>query len=233
MAGERAASWQSIRDTIMLRIRDRTYPPGELIPNEADIAAEFGCARATVNRALRDLAEEGFLDRRRKAGTRVIEAPQRKATLEIPQIRREVEARGQVYGYRLLARATGPAPEEVRARLKLPEAEATLYLESLHLADGEAHMFEQRWVVLRTVPGIASADLAAVSPNEWLVREAPYTHGGIACHAEPAGQAAAAALGCAPADPVLVMERQTWLHEAPITYVREHFAQSYRLCLGL
>ncbi|PTW49498.1 GntR family transcriptional regulator [Rhodovulum kholense] len=232
MAGDRAASWQSIRDTIMLRIRDRTYPPGELIPNEADIATEFGCARATVNRALRDLAEAGFLDRRRKAGTRVIEAPQRKATLDIPQIRREVEARGQAYGYRLLARATGPAPEDVRARLRLPEVEETLYLESLHLADGAPHMFERRWVVLRTVPAIAAADLAAVNPNEWLVREAPYTHGGMEFHAEPAG-AAAAALGCSPTDPVLVMERQTWLHEAPITYAREHFAQSYRLCLGL
>ncbi|ARC89351.1 GntR family transcriptional regulator [Rhodovulum sp. MB263] len=233
MAGDRAMTWQSIRDTIMLRIRDRTYPPGGFIPNEADIAAEFGCARATVNRALRDLAEAGFLDRRRKAGTRVLEAPQRKATLDIPQIRREVEARGHVYGYRLLTRATGPAPETVRARLKLPEAEETLYIESLHLADGAPHMFERRWVVLRTVPGIAGADLAAVSANEWLVREAPYTHGGMACHAEPAGQAAAAALGCEPADPVLVMERQTWLYEAPITYTREHFAQSYRLCLGL
>ena len=71
--------------------QNRIWKPGELIPNEADLAIEFGCARATVNRALRALAETGILDRRRKAGTRVALHPVRKVTLEIPIIRHEVE----------------------------------------------------------------------------------------------------------------------------------------------
>ncbi|MEX5438517.1 GntR family transcriptional regulator, partial [Enterobacter hormaechei] len=81
-AGAPALGWQRIRDVMMERIRARHYAPGALIPNEADLAAEFGCARATVNRALQELAGAGFLDRRRKAGTRVVAAPRRKATLE-------------------------------------------------------------------------------------------------------------------------------------------------------
>ena len=48
-----------------------------------ELAAEFGCARSTVNRALRELAEAGFLERRRKAGTRISPDPVRKATLKI------------------------------------------------------------------------------------------------------------------------------------------------------
>jgi GntR family transcriptional regulator, histidine utilization repressor len=47
----------------------------------------LGCARATVNRALRDLAEAGLLERRRKGGTRVPLTPVRKATFEIAIIR--------------------------------------------------------------------------------------------------------------------------------------------------
>ena len=46
-----------------------------MIPGEEALAREFGCARATVNRALRDLAEAGVLERRRKAGTRVALQP--------------------------------------------------------------------------------------------------------------------------------------------------------------
>jgi GntR family histidine utilization transcriptional repressor len=91
-------NWQSVQDEVLRRIHAREWKPGDLIPNEADLAQEFGCARTTVNRALRALAENGLLDRRRKAGTRVAAQPVAKATLDIAVIRREVEERGQKYG---------------------------------------------------------------------------------------------------------------------------------------
>jgi formimidoylglutamate deiminase len=68
-------SWQAVQDEVRRRIAARLWRPGDFIPHETDLAREFGCARATVNRALRELAEEGLLDRRRKAGTRVAVNP--------------------------------------------------------------------------------------------------------------------------------------------------------------
>lgn len=229
---ETPGTWQAIRDTMMRRIRARVYAPGSLIPNEAELAAEFGCARATVNRALQDLAASGFLDRRRKAGTRVMEAPRRKATLDIPLIRAEVEARGQRYDYRLLRRETAPPPAPVVAHLRLAGPERVLHVQSLHLADGAPHMFEARWIVLDTVPGIETADLAQISPNEWLVRQAPYTHGTMEFRAAEAGEASAP-LGCAATAPLLVISRTTWLHEAAITHVQQYFSPGFRLGLEL
>ncbi len=76
---KQAATWQSIRAEGLRRIHDGLWAPGARIPDEADLAGEFGCARATVNRALRSLAEDGFLERRRKGGTRVALTPVRKA----------------------------------------------------------------------------------------------------------------------------------------------------------
>ena len=130
---ESPASWQAIQAEVLQRIRNRQWPPGELIPNEADLAEEFGCARATVNRALRELAEAGYLDRRRKAGTRVALNPVRKATLEIPVIHHEVEARGGVYGYALISREMAPAPLQIRSRMGLPAGAALLHARALHL----------------------------------------------------------------------------------------------------
>jgi GntR family histidine utilization transcriptional repressor len=225
-------TWQAIRDVMMRRIRTRAYTPGSLIPNEAELAAEFGCARATVNRALQDLAASGFLDRRRKAGTRVMEAPRRKATLDIPLIRNEVEARGQDYEYRPLLREIAPPPGPVAARLHLSGGETMLHVQSLHLADGAPHMFEDRWIVVDTVPAITGADLTRLSPNEWLVRESPYTHGTMEFQAVAAG-AAAGPLACAPTDPVLSILRITWMHEAAITHVQEYFTPAFRLGLEL
>jgi DNA-binding GntR family transcriptional regulator len=84
-----SVTWQAIQAEALRRIRDREWKPGEAIPHEAELAGEFGCARATVNRALRELAEAGLLERRRKAGTRVSLNPVRKATFEIPIIRQD------------------------------------------------------------------------------------------------------------------------------------------------
>ena len=103
-------NWQSVQTEVLRRIHARDWKPGDLIPNEADLALEFGCARTTVNRALRAVAESGLLDRRRKAGTRVAVQPVAKATLNIAVIRNEIEVRGQEYGSRLITRHEAVPP---------------------------------------------------------------------------------------------------------------------------
>jgi len=45
------------------------YLPGEQIPTEKEIAAQFNASRPTVGRALRDLEQHGMLVRRQGAGT--------------------------------------------------------------------------------------------------------------------------------------------------------------------
>ena len=62
-------SWQSVQDEVLRRIHNRIWKPGAQIPNETDLAKEFNCGRTTVNRALRELAESGILERKRKSGT--------------------------------------------------------------------------------------------------------------------------------------------------------------------
>ena len=64
-------STEAGRDAAIIGRRRRDWPPGALIPGEEALAQEFGVARATVNRALSELARAGVLERRRKAGTRV------------------------------------------------------------------------------------------------------------------------------------------------------------------
>ena len=231
-AGGPPLGWQGIRDVMMDRIRTRHYAPGALIPNETDLAAEFGCARATVNRALQELAAAGFLERRRKAGTRVVAEPRRKATLEIPLIRAAIEDLGAAYSFRLLTREVAPPPPEVRAALRLEEGARLLHVVTLHLPDAVPHMVEDRWVVLATVPAIEAADLTRDNPNEWLVRNAPYSEGTMRCRAALAG-AMAGHLGCTARDAVLVVERATWLDGAPITLARQHYAPAYGLTLAL
>ena len=88
-----------------------------MLPGEVELALEFGCSRATVNRAMREVGELGLVDRRRKAGTRVRMAPLRQARFEIPLVRAEVENTGAVYRYALVQRETVVAPDWLQARM--------------------------------------------------------------------------------------------------------------------
>lgn len=223
-----AAGWEAIRAEVTRRIRARIWPPGALIPSEEMLAQEFGCARATVNRALKELADGGVLERKRKAGTRVALLPVRKATLDIPVIRQEVTARGQTYAFRLIAQSGGEPPLAVAARLGLPVGCPMLHLQTLHLAGGLPQVYEDRWLNPAVLPSPAP-DFAAVSANEWLVANLSYVTGDIAFSAEPASAAEAAALSVQSGTALFITERCTWGPDAPITWVRLSHAPGYRL----
>ncbi len=224
--------WEAIRAEVLRRIRVRDWAPGAVIPSETDLAQEFGCARATVNRALRDLAQAGVLERRRRAGTRVALHPVRRATLDIPVIRAEVEARGQAHAFRVLKHVTALPPPPVAARLGIAPAAPLRHILTLHLADGRPFLVEERWLNPAVLPDPAP-DFAAMSVNEWLVMNVPYTSGDIAFSAEAAGAVEARALGIDAGAAVFVTDRTTWTDGMPITAVRLVHVPGYRLHTSL
>ena len=61
--------YMAIYDAICGAIVDGKYLPGEKIPTEKEIAAQFNASRPTVGRAMRDLEQHGMLVRRQGAGT--------------------------------------------------------------------------------------------------------------------------------------------------------------------
>ncbi|MGB1388650.1 MAG: GntR family transcriptional regulator [Paracoccaceae bacterium] len=228
-----AMGWQSVREEALRRIQSREWPPGATIPNEADLATELGCARATVNRALRDLADAGWLDRRRKAGTRVRVAPERRAQLAIPVIRQEIETRGRQFGFSVLSRQHAPLPAREQALLGVNADGPAERVETLYFADGAPYAYEDRWLWLPGAPGFESEDLSAQSPNEWLVQYAPFSHGTLTYSAEPVSEQAAGYLGCAAGTPVMVLDRCTFGPDHPVTAVRVMHAPGHRVRLEI
>ncbi|MFI5523543.1 GntR family transcriptional regulator [Streptomyces platensis] len=57
--------------TVLSEALDSEFAVGEILPNERDLAARFGVARATLRQALDQLELEGRLQRRRGVGTTV------------------------------------------------------------------------------------------------------------------------------------------------------------------
>ncbi|MEM6309328.1 MAG: GntR family transcriptional regulator [Pseudomonadota bacterium] len=219
-------TWQSVRDEVRKRIQTGLWPMGALLPKEEDLAIEMGCARVTVNRALRDLAEQGILDRKRKSGTRVAEFPSRNVKFSIPVLRKEIEALGRAYSHTLLLRDVCPPPPPIRAALQLDDT-AALHIQSLHMSGGHPFVFEDRWINPTTVPHVMDADFSSISANEWLVSHAPLTRGEMSFSAVSLDHVAAEALGVQVGTSALINERRTWDGDRAVTCVSLSYAPGH------
>ncbi len=222
-------AFRDIKADMLVRIVAGEWKPGSLLPNELELAAAYDCARATVNRAMRELAEEGILERKRKAGTRVRMSPARQARFDIPIVRREIEARGQVYRYALIGAEAGPAPDWLRARLGLEGGAEALHLVCLHMGDGSPYQFEDRWISLSILPQARTVDFSRNVPTEWLIATIPFSTAEISFSATSADRALAEHLGCAVGDALFQTERSTWWQGQAVTYVRLVFQRGHRM----
>ena len=222
-------SHHEIRESILARIHAGEWQLGELIPGETELAQQYSCARTTVNRALRTLAEEGLVVRKRKGGTRICQTRVRQAKLNIPIIREQVEATGQSYRHTLVTQKTVGPPASIRSRLRLPAKTKALYLETLHLADERPFAFESRWLNIEAVPNVLQAPLDQISVNEWLVQSVPFSSGDVGFSAVNATADIASALDSREDQALFLIDRTTWLGDRFITTMKLFYKDGFQL----
>lgn len=223
------ATYRSVQAEILRRVTAGPWGPGALLPSETDLATEFGCSRATINRALREIDDLGLIDRRRKSGTRVRLAPVRQARFEIPLVRTEVEATGAAYRYALVSREVLPAPAPLRATLALAPETRALHLICMHHADGAPYQLEDRWINLATLPQAAEQDFTRQGPNEWLVATVPFSEVEISLQATAAGPLEVTHLSHRPGDPVFCVKRTTWWQGTALTQTALSYRPGHRM----
>ncbi len=227
------SSYHDIKANVLDRIRQNIWPPGASLPGEIELAEEFGCARATVNRAMRELVEEGILERRRKAGTRVKAYPTHKARFTIPLIREEITNTGAEYRYALVEREVIAAPGWLRAQVKIPKGGKVLHVKCMHFAANVPYQLEDRWINLAGIPSAIDQDFENIGPNEWLVREVPFSDVEFAFSATNATQEIADFLSVSKDDAVFTVERTTWQDSVNITHARLYFMGGYKMTTSL
>ena len=186
-----------------------------------------------MHRALRELAQAGVLDRRRRTGTTVALPPTRVASFEVPRVEDEVRALGAAYAYELLERRLLAADAVARDQLQLGRGTRALRLTCLHRANGAPWQLERRWISLAAVPAARAADFRAQPPGSWLLGHVPWTDVEHVLHAENADVSSAQLLQVAPGEALFVVERRTWLQRMVVTWVRfEHPGRLFRMRTG-
>jgi len=225
-----AALYQRIRNDLEARIMSGAWPPGHRVPFEHELMETYSCSRMTVNKVLSALADTGLVVRRRRAGSFVARPRVQSAILQIPDLKAEVEKRGERYGYRLLELHKRAASVHDKARLGVGGRATVLALCCRHEAEGQPFAIEDRLINVQAVPDALKQDFSITPPNTWLVGHVPWTEAEHRITAGNADKRVASDLGIDPGAACLVVERRTWRNGEPITAVRiTHPGQLYDL----
>lgn len=224
------ALYQQIKDHVLRKISEGALAAGQRVPSEQELVQEFGVARMTVNRALRELAEQGVIVRVAGVGSFVAEEKPQSTLLRIANIGEEINQRGHDHRFKLIDMRRESASPEVSAALDMAVGASVFHLHGVHFENEVPVQIEDRYVNPRLVPDFMEQDFSAVQPSVYLVRNVQYDQIEHVVDAILPTAAQAQLLQMAPDQPCLMLTRRTWLRGIPITWVHcVHPGMRYRL----
>lgn len=165
--------YRRIKNQIITKIKSGDWPPGFRIPSENKLVGSFKVSRMTVNRALRELSQEGYLARVQGAGTFVKELPQQSSLLELRNIADEIKARGHKHTVRIVQSAEIAAPGDLAGRMEIAAGESVFHIIMVHFSDDVPVQLEDRYVNTFVVPEFLQQNFVELTPTEYLVSLIP------------------------------------------------------------
>jgi len=153
-----------------LRERIATLRPGERLPSDAELCAEFGVSRMTARNAMQRLAEEGLVARQPGRGSFVAAPPAHRRADRLMTFSREMARRGRTPSSRLLDRAIRPSTRAEATALDLPIGEAIVAIRRIRLADAQPIALESVILVGSCAGAVMTADLERGSLHEAITR---------------------------------------------------------------
>ncbi|TQF01481.1 GntR family transcriptional regulator [Kitasatospora acidiphila] len=143
--------------TVLLRAITSEFATGEVIPNERELAARFGVARATLRQALDQLELEGRLVRRRGIGT-LVAAPR----VGVPVSRRDEGWPGgnREQVWQTVGCTVAPAGERLAGALGVPAGETVHSVRRIRVAQGQIVATEALHVADSALPALPEIRLS-------------------------------------------------------------------------
>ena len=196
------------RIEVALRERIAAMRPGDRLPSDSELCAEFGVSRMTARNAMQRLAEEGLVARHPGRGSFVAEPPAHRRANRLMTFTQETRRRGRVPSSRVLARSIRPSTAAEAARLGQPVGTPVLHLRRIRCADDEPIALETAILVAAGAESILTIDLEHGSLHEALARAGRVLRRGTGTITATAATAEdARLLGIRRGDPLLVERR--------------------------
>jgi GntR family transcriptional regulator len=191
-----------------LRDRIATSSPGDRLPSDAELCAEFGVSRMTARHAMQRLLEDGLITREPGRGSYVATPPSYRRANRLMTFSQEMRRRGRIPSSRVLACLIRPSTAAEAATLGRPTGEPVVELRRLRLADGIPIALETAILIGACADAVLPADLVQGSLHEvlteagFVLRRGTGTISAVAATAEDARL-----LGIRSGSPLLIEQR--------------------------
>ena len=202
-------AYEQVKAFVKTRITSGAWKPGDAVPSETVLMAQFCISRMTVNRALRELATEGMVTRIQGSGTRVAELHRISSRLTIRDIKDEVEERGHAHSSRVLLITTEKATLLLAKTLGLRTGTQVYRTVLVHLENGIPIQHEDRYVNPLAAPDFLQTDFTRFTPAHHLLTRAPLTDASYQIEACLPGKAIAKLLHIRASEACLAITRRT------------------------
>ena len=224
------APFARVKQHLKDRLAAGDWSPGTQMPSEAELVAQFGVSRMTVNRALKELQSEGLVERVQGVGTFAAALHKVSSTLHLRDLHEEILARGHVHSADVVLQRQEPAGSALAAQLGLAEGDPVFHTVIVHRENGVALQCEDRYVHPGEAPDYLAQDFTRRTPTHHLFETTALWRAQYQVEAAPASAEEARLLGIAPGDACLVIVRRTFSRRGPITLARlVHPGQRYQL----
>lgn len=198
--------WRRIEHS--LRERIATLSPGDALPSDAELCAEFGVSRMTARNAMQRLADEGLVTRIPGRGSFVSEPPTHRRADRLLTFSREMERRGRRPSSTVLNREIRPSTAAEASALGLREGDPVVEIRRLRRADDEPIAIETAVLVRGAATAVMGANLETGSLHDALAHAGYHLRRGMATiAAAPATHEDARLLGLRRGDALLVESR--------------------------
>ncbi|MBL8288271.1 MAG: histidine utilization repressor [Rubrivivax sp.] len=225
-----AAPYLKVKQYLKAQLAAGRWPPGALMPSEAELVAQFGVSRMTVNRSLRELQVEGLVERVQGVGTFAAQLARVSSTLTIRDLHEEIEARGHHHHAEVHVRREERAAPALAQQLGLASGAAVFHTLIVHHDNGVPLQCEDRYVNPAWAPAYLDVDFTRTTPTHYLLEVAPLWEAQYTIEASAPTEQEARLLGIGRADPCLVVVRRTVSRGVPITIARlVHPGSRYQL----
>ncbi len=212
--------YKQIKRYIRERIRSGEWPADHLVPSEHTLLKEFNTSRMTVNRALRELVDEGLIVRVQGLGTFVNTGKAQSEPLEIRNIAKEISERGHTHTADVHVLEECACDETAALHLQRAVGSAAFHSLIVHRENDEPVQLEIRFVNPDLAPVYLDQDFRHTTPNEYLmqaVRPDTVEHN-IEAVAASADQAKMLDLEIGA--PCLLLDRRTFFAGAVVTWAQ-------------
>lgn len=167
--------FKQFQRSIIQKIVSGELAPGDRLPPEAELVTLHGLSRQTISKALTGLAEQGMLERNKRAGTVVSRGFREKYAMPIRDVAQEVVERGGMYEYEIKSRTVHRSDEGQLRWTDLPPSARFLHVEAVHYADNTAVQYERRFINLEALPSASEETFEEQPPGQWLLRNASWS----------------------------------------------------------